>query len=135
MIYVDAGFFLALSQPRDALHPCAASWAGVLSGPLILSEQLLWETINSLSALVDRPKAHALVDHIRASGQYKLVPVSTELFEAGLQLHADRRDKEWSLTDCVSFLVMQRQGITRALTFDHHFEQAGFEALLRHAPP
>ena len=40
-------------------------------------------------------------------------------------------DKEWTLTDCISFVVMQREGITDALTADHHFEQAGFVALLK----
>jgi uncharacterized protein len=44
-------------------------------------------------------------------------------------------DKSWSLTDCISFAVMNDRGITRAMAYDHHFEQAGFEALLRRDPP
>src|SRR5947199_324028 len=49
----------------------------------------------------------------------------------GIQLYSQRPDKEWSLTDCVSFVAMQRREITDALTKDHHFEQAGFVALLK----
>jgi predicted nucleic acid-binding protein len=45
-------------------------------------------------------------------------------------LYRNRADKNWSLTDCISFVVMKRKGITEALTGDHHFEQAGFKALL-----
>ena len=41
-----------------------------------------------------------------------------------------RLDKDWSLTDCISFIVMRRRGLTDALTSDHHFEQAGFTILL-----
>ncbi len=44
---------------------------------------------------------------------------------------ARRLDKDWSLTDCISFAVMQERSLTEALTSDHHFEQAGFTALLK----
>ena len=50
---------------------------------------------------------------------------------AATHLFAERPDKDWSLTDCISFVVMQEQGICEALTADHHFEQAGFVALLK----
>ena len=55
---------------------------------------------------------------------------SDRLFEKGRELYIRRPDKEWSLTDCISFVVMQEQGLSEALTGDHHFEQAGFKALL-----
>jgi len=53
------------------------------------------------------------------------------LFERGVGLFRQRPDKEWSLTDCISFVVMRDASLTEALTGDHHFEQAGFSALLR----
>jgi uncharacterized protein len=46
-------------------------------------------------------------------------------------MFAARSDKRWSLTDCISFVVMQERGLTEALTADRHFEQAGFSILLR----
>ena len=49
-------------------------------------------------------------------------------------LHLERQDKEWSLTDCISFLVMQRRSIRQALAYDHHFAQAGFDSLLARDP-
>lgn len=60
-----------------------------------------------------------------------IVPPTQELFVRGIDLYARRPDKERGLTDCISFLVMQEQGITHALTADHHFEQAGFTMLLK----
>jgi predicted nucleic acid-binding protein len=45
-------------------------------------------------------------------------------------LYGQRADKSWSLTDCISFAVMEARGIRQALTADHHFTQAGFVALL-----
>jgi len=47
-----------------------------------------------------------------------------------LFLYSSRKDKEWTLTDCISFVVMKREGLGEALTGDHHFKQAGFTALL-----
>jgi len=59
-----------------------------------------------------------------------IVPVSHELYGAGLELYRSRPDKRWSLTDCISFVIMQRRGLTDALAADSDFVQAGFRALL-----
>ena len=53
------------------------------------------------------------------------------IYDQGFALFSARLDKEWSMTDCISFAVMQREGLNEALTADHHFEQAGFVALLK----
>jgi hypothetical protein len=60
-----------------------------------------------------------------------IVPPTQRLFDQGVELYAERPDKGWSLTDCISFVVMRQQGITEALTGDHHFEQAGFISIWR----
>ena len=66
-----------------------------------------------------------------ASPQVKIVPPDAALFDAGVQLYAGRADKDWPLTDCISFVVMTQERIVEALTGDRHFEQAGFTALLK----
>jgi predicted nucleic acid-binding protein len=80
---------------------------------------------------IDRQKAHY---QVRSSSAYKWVSASDRLLDSGLRLHAEREDKHWSLTDCVSFVIMREDGLTRALAHDQNFEQAGFEALLRRDP-
>jgi predicted nucleic acid-binding protein len=60
-----------------------------------------------------------------------IVPITPSLFDKALQLYERSSDKAWSLTDCASFVVMRERKIIDALSFDHHFEQAGFRALLR----
>jgi predicted nucleic acid-binding protein len=60
-----------------------------------------------------------------------IVPPTLDLYDAGLDLYARRMDKDWSLTDCISFEAMRRHQISDALTTDHHFEQAGFNVLLK----
>ena len=51
-------------------------------------------------------------------------------YKTGWQLYSQRLDKEWGLTDCISFAAMTRENIVTAFTSDHHFEQAGFAKLM-----
>ncbi len=110
MIFIDSGYPLALVQPRDSLHARAKAWALAIQGPLVVTEFVLCEIVDFLSPPMDRPKAHALVTRLRTDPNIEIIPASAELFEEGLQLHAKRSDKEWSLTDCISFSLMQRRG-------------------------
>ena len=67
---------------------------------------------------------------MRTSPRTIIVPLDSRLLQRGLDLFASRADKDWSLTDCISFIVMQEKTLRDALTADHHFEQAGFHLLL-----
>jgi uncharacterized protein len=55
-----------------------------------------------------------------------VVRLDDDLLDRAAELFKNRPDKSWSLTDCVSFVVMKDRGIMEAFTGDHHFEQAGF---------
>lgn len=59
-----------------------------------------------------------------------VVSVDTPLFRRALRLYEDRPDKGWGLTDCISFVVMEEQGLRAAMTTDDHFRQAGFQVLM-----
>ena len=80
---------------------------------------------------VPRPKILDYIKTIRTRIWVEVVHIDPSLDEAAWQLFGDRLDKEWSLVDCASFIVMQQRGLTDALTSDHHFEQAGFIQLLK----
>jgi len=134
MIFADTGYFIALLDTRDVLHERTLRWSLNTGEPLLTTEYVWVETFNAFSAPSKRFRPHGLFAELRKTPRYEIVPASPTLFEAGLQLHAARSDKEWSLTDCISFVVMRERNVTRALAYDHHFEQAGFEALLRREP-
>ena len=134
MILLDTGYLIALFDARDALHARATAWSEAVNEPLLVTEYVLWETVNAFSRPVDRAKAPALITLVRSEPDYEVVPAREELFEAGLALHQARPDKGWSLSDCISFVVMQERGMRQALAYDEDFEQAGFEALLRREP-
>lgn len=96
------------------------------------SEMILAELLNSAAHNVHvRSAAAEMVETLRADSSLTVIPQTSEQFQGALRLYVQGRDKEWSLTDCSSFLIMEERGIHAALTHDPHFAQAGFEALLR----
>ena len=88
---------------------------------------MLIEIGNGLSKRKWRQAAHRWITGIEKSKTvFTVVPVSSDLLARAVQLYGERQDKEWGLTDCLSFVVMQERNIRRALTLDRHFKQAGF---------
>jgi predicted nucleic acid-binding protein len=131
MKFVDSTFLVALLNPKDQWHSLARSVAGPLDEPLLTTMWVLVEVGDALSIGNNRDLFVRFIDRLSAQPQWEMVAASPEWFERGLELFRARADKEWSLTDCISFAVMKQRGITEALTHDHHFEQAGFRILLK----
>lgn len=135
MIFLDTAYLVALARREDALHERAAAWGRILPGPFLTTEYVLCEFMNAMSAPDDRLAAHLLLGQLRTHSRIEISWSTPTLFEAGVVLHQNREDKYWSLTDCISFYVMEQRAAREALTHDHHFEQAGFRALLREDAP
>lgn len=102
---------------------------------VITTEAVCWEWLNAMSDPATRSIAAHGYERIRHDAQIEVVPHSGELSAGAIRLFTDRSDKDWSLTDCLSFLVMGRRNIRDALTADHHFGQAGLRAVLSDNPP
>jgi predicted nucleic acid-binding protein len=88
------------------------------------------EVGDALAAPGQRDLFLGLLAELQSDPNITIIPATHDLFERGVDLYARRPDKEWTLTDCISFVVMQEHGVTESLTGDHHFQQAGFRALL-----
>lgn len=97
---------------------------------LFITEMVLVELANALSAVELRARAVILIDELRTLPNVVIVWANAEFFQKAWSLYRERPDKEWSLTDCASFVVMKERGINLAFTSDKHFEQAGFVRLL-----
>ena len=97
---------------------------------MITTWAVILEIGNALSKARYRSVAVSLLDSIAENRDLEIVPFSERLVEESFALFRARGDKEWSLTDCMSFVVMRQRGITDALTADDHFRQAGFRPLL-----
>ncbi|NEO82714.1 MAG: type II toxin-antitoxin system VapC family toxin [Spirulina sp. SIO3F2] len=133
-IFVDTGYWIALIHPDDDLHEQALRVTEqVLPAELVTTELVLNELLNAFSkrGVRFRQAAVGLIDSLIEDDTVEVVPQSTQLFNAALELYRQRPDQAWSHTDCVSFHLMQERKILEALAYDRHFEQAGFVALLR----
>ena len=133
-VFADAGYWIALFHPRDHLHSKALTVSQNIKGRRIVTSQaVLTEFLNHFAAFGPqfRQKAVQVVESLKQSADVEIIVQTSEQFEAALVLYANRPDKEWGLTDCNSFLIMQKRGITEVLAHDEHFTQAGFVALLR----
>ncbi len=130
-IFADTSYFVAMCGPNDSYHARAVELNASLIAKITTTEYVIVETGGLLLRPEDRPAYVNLVRDLESDPGVQIIPASHALFRSGFDLFARRLDREWSLVDCLSFVVMKQRRLIDALTADHHFEQAGFRALLR----
>jgi len=130
-VFADTSYYIALMGESDEHHAEAVAIAQGFHGLVVTTDFVLLEVGNFLSRGGDRPVFLTLLEALDSDPRTEVLPATRELFDAGRLLFGQRMDKDWSLTDCISFVVMNQRRLTQALTADRHFEQAGFNALLR----
>lgn len=131
--FIDAAYTVALSVVTDKYHQKADILAKQIETeaiPLITTRAVILEIGNAMARLRYRDAAIELLDALEEDPNIKIIPLSEELYNRAMELYRQRPDKEWGITDCISFVVMQDYELTEALTTDEHFKQAGFKALL-----
>jgi predicted nucleic acid-binding protein len=129
-VFADTSYYIALLNPRDINHIKAKNFASEYRGNLITSAWIITELANNLCKASNRTLFVSIYEDLQRSNRVTIIPLSNHLHEEGLRLYAQRTDKDWSLTDCISFLIMQEQNILETASTDHHFEQAGFVRLI-----
>jgi predicted nucleic acid-binding protein len=130
-VFVDSFYFFAILNQKDLAHSKAMEYSRQHAAPLVTTSWVLTELADGLARSTQRSVLTRVISRFRAVAVNVIVAPSDELFQEGIKLYDERRDKQWSLTDCISFVVMRQRGLNDALTGDHHFEQAGFTALLK----
>jgi predicted nucleic acid-binding protein len=98
-----------------------------------VTDAVLLEIGNAL-ARIYKQEAVAIIEQFLAADEVEVAHLTPRLFTQGFALYKSHQDKAWGLVDCISFMVMREAGVTQALTFDQHFVQAGFQALMRESP-
>lgn len=131
--FADTSFWIAISSRRDQYHPQAIAWHNEVTrsgSRIVTTEAVLWEWLNALADGATRAVAAEGYRRVHADNRIDVVTFDPQFISAAVDLYRSRADKDWSLTDCLSFVVMGSRRLTEALTTDRHFEQAGLKALM-----
>ncbi len=130
-VFMDTYGLIAWLNTRDAAHQRVKSYLDSYSGSIVTTEWVLLELADTVSLPSTKPLAIKAIKRIHRLPMFLVVGFEPAIYQAGFDLYEARPDKDWSLTDCISFAVMTQRGLSEALTADHHFEQAGFRAVFK----
>ena len=131
-VFLDTGYVIALEAADDQYHDAAVQhWRDLTTQlpPLVTTSYVFDEVVTFFNSRNQHAKASEIGNRLLHSPTVQLVHVDEALFYDAWRYFTQHSDKSYSLTDCVSFMVMERLGIRTALAFDQHFVQAGFEKL------
>lgn len=130
-ILLDTVFVQALLNQRDQYYEQAIALLPRIRAAMEvwITEAVIVEVGNALSTY-NRAGAVRFMHQCYHTPNIRVVGIDSQLLQRAVSLYDSRVDKEWGLTDCISFTVMQDQNLLDAATADQHFVQAGFRALL-----
>lgn len=133
-VFIDTAAWLALLNQSDSFHQQAKEIEQSLKANKrrwVTTDFILIEIADALCQISQRSQTAKLIKNLKNLKSIIVIELDQELLQQGLELYESRLDKNWGLTDCISFVVMQRREITEAFTCDQHFEQAGFIRLMK----
>lgn len=135
-VFLDTAYIYARVNSRDEWHSRARLWEDKLAlerRHLITTQLVLVEIADGLASMRFRTQAVEVLTALQSNPFVEVVALTSDILAQAFDLYSRRSDKDWGMTDCVSFIVMRERGLLEALTMDQHFQQAGFRALLREA--
>jgi uncharacterized protein len=130
--FLNTSYILALEMKTDINYQIALqSWLNLtIFQPFIITTTYIFdEVVTFLNSRNLHYKAVEIGDRLITGSDFELVEVDKNLFREDWEYFKKHRDKSYSLTDCISFVVMEKRQISTALTLDHHFVQVGFQKL------
>lgn len=133
-VFGDTLYWIAITNPHDPWHaPATAARAALGNCQIITTDAVLVEYLTAFAGQGEfaRSRAVATIERLLNNPTMHVVSQTRDVFLRALELYANRLDKAYSLTDCISMNTMREGGITDILTNDHHFAQEGFHVLIQ----
>lgn len=124
-IFVDTGAWFARFVPSDPDHQAVREWLERNRQPLLTTDYVLDELLTLLKVRGEFFRALEVGDAFLSQDVCTLEWVTQADVKAAWRTFSTYLDKDWSFTDCVSRVVIERLQIKTALAFDTHFQQFG----------
>ena len=124
-IFVDTSAWYALLDKNDADHYAAVKFYDSLVHPLVTSNYIADEVITLARIRLGYKVAVEVGQKLWDESIANLIRVMPEDEKRAWEIFVKYRDKTFSFTDCSSFALMERIGITEVFAFDEHFTQYG----------
>lgn len=125
-VFVDTSAWYAYFDNSDTDHAAAVEFMNNSSSPLITSNYIVDETLTLFRTKVGHSQAVTIGKQFFAERLARLVRITERDEQTTFKLFSEYDDKNFSFTDCSSFVVMLRMGVNKVFTFDKHFQQMGF---------
>ncbi len=132
MIFIDTGAYLGRYLSNDQHHPQAVSyWKKIQekNERCFTSNFVLDETFTLLGRRAGYDFAVQRANNIYASKVLTILRPNQNDELKAISFFNKYADHSISFTDCVSFVLMNKEKIKRVFAFDNHFEWAGFNLL------
>ena len=127
IVFADTSALFALLVSDDLMHIHAKknfAYFAENGVQLVTSSYVLLET---LALLQRRIGLNAVNDfNLRIVPLLNVIWIDFDWHSRAMQRLVNQNQRDVSLVDCLSFEIMQAQGIVEAYTFDKHFEENGF---------
>jgi predicted nucleic acid-binding protein len=120
--FADTSYYIALINPADDAFKVATEFTSQFTGRIVTSSAVINELGNYLCAPMNRRLFIDLIHDLRSDPDISIVHVHENLFNSGIEMYSRWPDHEWSLTDCISFVIMEERDLKAALTTDRHFQ-------------
>jgi hypothetical protein len=107
VVYADAFYFVARLNRRDEHHERVLKFSSEFRAHILTSDWVLMEVADALAKSESRSRIRDFILRLRQSATVDVIPASRELMDRAVELYHQHNDKKWTLTDCVSFVIMR----------------------------
>jgi predicted nucleic acid-binding protein len=131
-LFANASFFVAYHNSKDVNHQAARDLAREFEGRpvLLVTTDYIFDEV--MTVLLVRGNKNLAIQAGRAiikDPNIEILRIDEDLFNEAWEIFQSFEDKEWSFTDCTSYVLMKKLGIGTGISFDKHFKQFGVQAI------